>query len=352
MALAIGAIFPSTDSITDARVACELWSAVSKAEFFDVESENTVRLLILLALFSLLQDGFGSSWHLVELAVRTSITLGMHRHTAKGTPDANRSTIFWSVIVLDRWTSAVLGLPVSIRSDEIDLPEPQLVPTGAHEPLSTSTLWYSAYNNSAPGDWVGSLPNLGWLGEEQSLQSTILNDHRLLSTIIFLELRVARMAHGIDSPNLVHPALAVDQVAVEYLSYVELAMKQGGALPWTTGYATFISIMVRLVVSGQMSGYRMWSYQSAPDSGYLLRALHVLQRLGRSFDCICPYSDLVEHLHRSCAGKILVRPPILNTLNKSNIYKDNIAIPLRLTNRSEIFPLVIRALQSIKLPWI
>lgn len=128
MALAIGAIFPSVDSVTDARVACELWSVVSRAETVNEESINMIRLLILLVLFSLLQDGFGSSWHLEELAVRTCIILGMYRNVPERPLNTERSSIFWTVYLLDRWISYSLGLPVSIGNDEIDPPELQPVP--------------------------------------------------------------------------------------------------------------------------------------------------------------------------------------------------------------------------------
>ncbi|KAH7347007.1 hypothetical protein BKA66DRAFT_311647 [Pyrenochaeta sp. MPI-SDFR-AT-0127] len=211
MALAIGAIFPSVDSVTDARVACELWSVVSRAETVNEESINMIRLLILLVLFSLLQDGFGSSWHLEELAVRTCIILGYQ----------DRST---------------------------------------HE---------------------------------------------------------------------------IDQAAVGHLSHVEISIKNGSALPWTLGYTTFVSVLIRLVAIGKMPKYGVLSKQCAPDSGYLLRALDALQRLSRSFDCLKPYSELVEHLHRFCTGTL----------------SDSTAIPPGLTHRSGVFPLVLRALHSIELPW-
>lgn len=112
LALAIGAIFLSSDSIMDSSAACQLWAANFDDGLFHDESEDTIRILILLTLFSLIEDGCGNSWHL-ELLIRSCVKLGLHSRPIDQSPSADFAMLFWSGC-LDLWISYTLGLLVSI----------------------------------------------------------------------------------------------------------------------------------------------------------------------------------------------------------------------------------------------
>ncbi|KAL4870275.1 hypothetical protein BDV12DRAFT_195654 [Aspergillus spectabilis] len=227
LVLAVGAVFPSTDSLLDASAAVKLWLAASKEQVFDDESENTVRIFILLVLFSLLEEGCGSSWHLVEL-----------------------------------------------------------------------------------------LPS------------------KLLYNMFAVDLRIARAAQYILREGR-SAALRFERIASDQLSAVEIAVKRGSTLPWTNGYTTLVSVMIRLISFGQTAKYRLLFAQCAPEPDYIPRALDIIRLLGRTLKSL------------ECLGNVLDRLHQLGTETVSGSTETTIGIP----RHSKIYNITSWALRSIGVSW-
>ncbi|KAF4831115.1 Protein STB5 [Colletotrichum tropicale] len=85
-----------------------------------------IHCMIMLLIYSLFNSSGGSAWHLLGLAVKTCISLGLHRE-----PDAHsnltiseatrRRWLFWTVYYFDRMISLVMDRPVSIQDDDISV---------------------------------------------------------------------------------------------------------------------------------------------------------------------------------------------------------------------------------------
>ncbi|KAI8665125.1 hypothetical protein NCS56_00947400 [Fusarium sp. Ph1] len=326
LALAIGAVLPSTDSLMDASAACQLWQAASKEQVFHDETPNTVRVLILLTLFSLLEEGCGSSWHLAELVVRSCIKLGLH---SKASEQTLSTELFWSAYLLDRWVSCTLGLPVLIHNEEFDQQIPE-APSESGQESSPISLWRMAY--SLLGDERGlsnSFQESTWLSRAGSSSSTSPHLH-LLHNMIAMDLRIAHASRCILHEGEA-AAQRFDGAASNHLSVVEVAIKRGSTLPWTTGYTTFLSVMIRLISFGQISRCGLLFTQSIPDSVYISRAVDVLRFLGRTFKSLECLGDLLGHLNQSGTGSI----------------SGSDETPIGVPRHSGIFAITSRALQSI-----
>ncbi|WAO91768.1 hypothetical protein NCS54_00925000 [Fusarium falciforme] len=327
LALAIGAVLPSTDSLMDASAACQLWQAASKEQVFHDETPNTVRILILLTLFSLLEEGCGSSWHLAELVVRSCIKLGLH---SKASEQTLSTELFWSAYLLDRWVSCTLGLPVLIHNEEFDQQIPKAQSESGQEP-SPIPLWHMAY--SLLGDESG-IQNSGqestWLGRPGSSPPASSHPSYLLHNMIATDLRIAHASHCILREGEA-TAQRFDGTASNHLSVVEVAIKRGSTLPWTTGYTTFLSVMIRLISFGQISRCGLLFTQSTPDSVYISRAVDVLRFLGRTFKSLECLVDLLGQLNQ------------VGTASISGSNEASIGVP----RHSGIFTITSRALQSI-----
>ncbi|KAH0425022.1 hypothetical protein CcaCcLH18_11241 [Colletotrichum camelliae] len=85
-----------------------------------------IHCMIMLLIYSLFNSSGGSTWHLLGLAVKTCISLGLHRepdaHSNLTIPEANRRRwLFWTVYYFDRMISLVMDRPVSIQDDDISV---------------------------------------------------------------------------------------------------------------------------------------------------------------------------------------------------------------------------------------
>ncbi|KAK1846348.1 hypothetical protein CCHR01_11014 [Colletotrichum chrysophilum] len=97
-----------------------------------------IHCMIMLLIYSLFNSSGGSAWHLLGLAVKTCISLGLHRE-----PDAHsnltiseatrRRWLFWTVYYFDRMISLVMDRPVSIQDDDISV---RLPIEDGHVPVS------------------------------------------------------------------------------------------------------------------------------------------------------------------------------------------------------------------------
>lgn len=100
-----------------------------------VESLQAILLLCQYRQGSSIKDNSASMWHLVGIAARICLELGLHRESAYplkyssdlGQPGLHRyqqqevsRRCFWCVIAMDRVTSNILGRPLAIRDEDID----------------------------------------------------------------------------------------------------------------------------------------------------------------------------------------------------------------------------------------
>lgn len=348
LALAIGAIFPSTDSILDANAACQLWKAASKIQITQDESENTLRVLILLALFSLLEEGCGNTWHLVELAVRSCIKLGLHSKSPEQVSSPELVNLFWTAYLLDRWVSCTLGLPVVIQNEEVDQEMPDIPPQSQHMPSAT-LLWHIAYSLFERDDDGASDGQL----EQGRLSFTLSplgpgHPSHLLYSMIAVDLQVAKVARCIVREDK-DACQRFDKMASDCLSAIEVAGKRGFTLPWTNGYTAFVAVMVRLHAFGQAPRYRTLFAPSIPDSGYVVRAIDLLYSLGRRFNSLEPLGKILQQLQQTCTDVISVSRSLLPHLVKCslNISQGQDTPTIDVPRHSEIFTITASALQSI-----
>lgn len=87
-------------------------------------SVGEVSVLTLMAYYLLETDRREAACLYVSLATRISMALGVHR----GHVDERGRRIFWTLYVLDRWLSCLMGRPPSIPDEAIRLPLPADAP--------------------------------------------------------------------------------------------------------------------------------------------------------------------------------------------------------------------------------
>ncbi|KAL4901699.1 fungal-specific transcription factor domain-containing protein [Aspergillus multicolor] len=110
-------------------------------------STQALQAILLLCQYRMVnstQDTSTSMWHLVGIAARMCLELGLHREQVYQVPNSTgnvatstviqseiRRWCFWSVIATDRVVSITLGRPLAIRLQDTDvsLPQPCLSPT-------------------------------------------------------------------------------------------------------------------------------------------------------------------------------------------------------------------------------
>ncbi|KAL1997982.1 hypothetical protein VTN02DRAFT_269 [Thermoascus thermophilus] len=102
--------------------------------FQDLHEEATVsyiEILLLLSLFLLALNRPNSAYTYAGIALRLSLTLGLHHKLPEGYPISavereHRIRVWWSVYTMDRITSSKLGHPVTVRDDDIDADLPSM----------------------------------------------------------------------------------------------------------------------------------------------------------------------------------------------------------------------------------
>ncbi|KAK9452662.1 fungal-specific transcription factor domain-containing protein [Dipodascopsis uninucleata] len=84
--------------------------------------------VLLLSVYSLMHDTSASVWHLVGIAVRLCMELGLHRDSGREQVSffetEMRRRCFWCVFALDRMVSVTLGRPLGINDNDIDVSLP------------------------------------------------------------------------------------------------------------------------------------------------------------------------------------------------------------------------------------
>jgi hypothetical protein len=116
-----------------------------------LESLQAILLLCQYRQGSSIKDNSASMWHLVGIAARICLELGLHRESAyplKRNCGFDQAAIerchqqevsrrsFWCLIAMDRVTSNILGRPLAIRDEDVDA----LLPSGEEDPGVFSTL--------------------------------------------------------------------------------------------------------------------------------------------------------------------------------------------------------------------
>jgi hypothetical protein len=111
-----------------------------------IESLQAVLLLCQYRTGSSIKDNSASLWHLVGIASRLCLELGLHREstfTVRNPVDLPPEKLeiyskqeigrrcFWSVVAMDRITSNILGRPLAIREEDLDT----LLPSEMHDAI-------------------------------------------------------------------------------------------------------------------------------------------------------------------------------------------------------------------------
>ncbi|KAJ5447540.1 hypothetical protein N7445_002361 [Penicillium cf. griseofulvum] len=96
------------------------------------QSLQRVQALLLIAMYLLRTPSNVSnlgSWHIIGLAIRHAVEMGLHRNLRDSrtrqlnSDDLNlRNRVFWSAYILDRAVSLTLGRPFALADHEIDVP--------------------------------------------------------------------------------------------------------------------------------------------------------------------------------------------------------------------------------------
>lgn len=140
-------MLPSAES-HHARAMQELDHVLSHG---GLESLQAILLLCQYRQGSSIKDNSASMWHLVGIAARICLELGLHRESAyplKWSGDFDQAAseryhqqevsrrAFWCLIAMDRVTSNILGRPLAIRDEDVDA----LLPSYEDDPGLLNTL--------------------------------------------------------------------------------------------------------------------------------------------------------------------------------------------------------------------
>ncbi|KAL4798508.1 hypothetical protein BDV19DRAFT_377035 [Aspergillus venezuelensis] len=133
LAIAIGIIL-SPQSARVELLSQNLHSAAVKLlpKIFQSGSCNTlIHCLLLLIVYSMLSPSGGSTWHLLGLAMKRCVALGLHKEQQGNSPipedERNkRRHLFWSLYYLDRTVCTAMDRPFGIQDEDISVPFPEL----------------------------------------------------------------------------------------------------------------------------------------------------------------------------------------------------------------------------------
>ncbi|KAH6689061.1 fungal-specific transcription factor domain-containing protein [Plectosphaerella plurivora] len=105
---------------------------------------EAIHAIAMLLFFSIHSSAGGSSWHLLGLALRTCIALGLHKDAAaqvlvQDDSDLDPVWLFWTLYIMDRSLSSIMDRPFSIQDSDISLPPPSDNDPSPEESDSTRT---------------------------------------------------------------------------------------------------------------------------------------------------------------------------------------------------------------------
>ncbi|KAF3922316.1 hypothetical protein ABW20_dc0109346 [Dactylellina cionopaga] len=112
---------------------------------------DTIRALLLLAIYSLYSPSAGPTWHFIGLAIRKAICLGYHMDMVQGEDGGpvdervqeERRWVFWTAYVLDRCICQALDRPFSIQDTDVTAKLPTL---SKENSLDVFALHFIRYN--------------------------------------------------------------------------------------------------------------------------------------------------------------------------------------------------------------
>lgn len=87
---------------------------------------DSVHCITMLLFYSLVSAGGGSAWHLLGLAMKTCIALGLHKDAGPQAElgDADPRWLFWTLYIFDRSLSTVMDRPFSIQDADVSVQVP------------------------------------------------------------------------------------------------------------------------------------------------------------------------------------------------------------------------------------
>ncbi|KAI1843177.1 hypothetical protein JX266_010704 [Neoarthrinium moseri] len=125
LAIATGALMTSSNLSSSALIARLRHAALRcLPTIYDRNSLDFVHCMLYLAIFSTLSPSGGSSWHIIGLAMRACISLGLHKEPEEHLQltDAEideRRKLFWSAYLLDRSICLSLDRPFTVQDEDI-----------------------------------------------------------------------------------------------------------------------------------------------------------------------------------------------------------------------------------------
>ncbi|KAF9895346.1 hypothetical protein FE257_000250 [Aspergillus nanangensis] len=130
LVLAIGALTAGPPSLLGSQTVLYLahQARENSSEILRGYSLESLQLLILHTVFSLLDPYGGNTWHLSGLALSTAIALGLHAedNLSKYTDESDTyRKAFWSCYILDRCVASATNRPFGIADEDITTQVPQ-----------------------------------------------------------------------------------------------------------------------------------------------------------------------------------------------------------------------------------
>ncbi|KAM7185715.1 Fungal specific transcription factor domain containing protein [Rhypophila sp. PSN 637] len=93
-------------------------------------SFDDVPALALMALYLVENNRRDHAYKYIRIAITISIEYGAHwdKHAVNSPAEESRRRTFWTVYILERWLSCLMGRPSSIAEEAVNLPVPEQVP--------------------------------------------------------------------------------------------------------------------------------------------------------------------------------------------------------------------------------
>ncbi|KAJ6263905.1 hypothetical protein Dda_0042 [Drechslerella dactyloides] len=313
---------------------------------------DTIRALLLLAIYSLYSPSAGPTWHFIGLAIRKAICLGYHMDMVQGEDagpvDDNvqeeRRWVFWTAYVLDRCICQALDRPFSIQDTDVTAKLPTLSKANSLDVFALHFIRYNlirtdfmthptknfTYHQTNLLNWRQSFPAFP-PAIDQPLRDTIRDyfDGLYYGALLLLvkpndQSKPSERHTGNSIPNatmtspehrkLSHIAFASIYVLRSAAKRVELS----SFISWLIGYRVFKAGLVFLRSVLILTGFRRRYCTVEQVSSDLGSAMDVLTAVGSKFDDLKRYRGVFRILKRGFekfleAEKMGLRPPAFST---------------------------------------
>ncbi|KAK6342235.1 hypothetical protein TWF730_001712 [Orbilia blumenaviensis] len=319
---------------------------------------DTIRALLLLAIYSLYSPSAGPTWHFIGLAIRKAICLGYHMDMVQGEDGGpvdervqeERRWVFWTAYVLDRCICQALDRPFSIQDTDVTAKLPTL---SKENPLDVFALHFIRYNLIRTDFMTHPTKNftyhqtnlLSWRQSfpvfpasiDQVLRDTIRDyfDGLYYGALLLLIKPNEKYRPADSSPHTPSHSLSVTansmQTSQEHrkLSHIAFAsiyvlrsaakrVELSSFISWLIGYRVFKAGLVFLRSVLILSSFRRRYCTVEQVSSDLGSAMDVLTAVGSKFDDLKRYRGVFRILKRGFekfleAEKMGLRPPQFST---------------------------------------